>query len=418
MPNDRQKERDTVIRNAQYLEHTRARTIARSLPLALLAALVVASGCGGSDTPYEKKASNAGALNKGTGGKKATAGAPGQAGMVAGGAVAAGGLVAPTGGSTVADVAGNTGCVVGTLRCPCYGNNTCNAGLVCASQICVDLGSGGSGQGGNAASGATFVLTGGASAVNGGNGQGGAAAGSPNAFGGNVVVGGAAPAGGNGASGAAAGASGNLGQAGIAGAGAVAGGIVGAGGTDATAGMPAVGGSFATGGIAATGGSFATGGIPATGGSFATGGIAATGGSFATGGIPATGGSFATGGMPGTAGSSTGTQSVIKFCNSLEKGGADIVLYLATTSGPSLRLTALTGTCSSCVSVPDGALALEMGEDETGNWITRFTWTPSTVGAHYYLMATIDTTVTPNQPTTMIYKITASGETCSSYDPF
>ena len=39
-----------------------------------------------------------------------------------------------SGGSAKADA----GCVTGYLRCACFGNNTCNAGLVCLSQICVN----------------------------------------------------------------------------------------------------------------------------------------------------------------------------------------------------------------------------------------------------------------------------------------
>jgi hypothetical protein len=51
-------------------------------------------------------------------------------------------------------------CAQGTERCPCYGNSTCNPGLTCASNECVNLGgaggiSGGGGQGGVAGNGAT-----------------------------------------------------------------------------------------------------------------------------------------------------------------------------------------------------------------------------------------------------------------------
>jgi hypothetical protein len=32
-----------------------------------------------------------------------------------------------------------TGCTTGAESCTCYGNNTCNTGLTCASEICVDM---------------------------------------------------------------------------------------------------------------------------------------------------------------------------------------------------------------------------------------------------------------------------------------
>jgi hypothetical protein len=44
---------------------------------------------------------------------------------------------------------------VGGLRQACYGNSTCNAGLTCASDICVVFGDGGAGVGPGASSGAT-----------------------------------------------------------------------------------------------------------------------------------------------------------------------------------------------------------------------------------------------------------------------
>jgi hypothetical protein len=45
-------------------------------------------------------------------------------------------------------------CPNGSERCPCYGNNTCNAGLTCASELCVAIGIGGAGAGGAAGVGA------------------------------------------------------------------------------------------------------------------------------------------------------------------------------------------------------------------------------------------------------------------------
>ena len=47
--------------------------------------------------------------------------------------------------------AGGEDCPDGTETCPCYGNDTCNPGLTCASGLCVDLGTGGGpGAGGGA----------------------------------------------------------------------------------------------------------------------------------------------------------------------------------------------------------------------------------------------------------------------------
>src|SRR5512142_1968849 len=40
-----------------------------------------------------------------------------------------------TGGDT--SVTTNTDCPAGNEGCDCYGNGTCNAGLVCASRLCV-----------------------------------------------------------------------------------------------------------------------------------------------------------------------------------------------------------------------------------------------------------------------------------------
>src|SRR6185369_4245217 len=53
---------------------------------------------------------------------------------------------------------GASGCTTGNERCACYANGTCNAGLTCASQICVALGGGtggsaNTGTGGNAGTG-------------------------------------------------------------------------------------------------------------------------------------------------------------------------------------------------------------------------------------------------------------------------
>jgi hypothetical protein len=56
---------------------------------------------------------------------------------------------------------GTTSCAVGAEFCACYGNDTCNSGLACASHLCVRLGSGGSAAtGGTNGSGGTIVTSG------------------------------------------------------------------------------------------------------------------------------------------------------------------------------------------------------------------------------------------------------------------
>src|SRR5689334_1913359 len=50
----------------------------------------------------------------------------------------------------------NASCAAGSETCPCYGNGTCDDGLACRSEVCVDLGStgpGGSTGAGGASSG-------------------------------------------------------------------------------------------------------------------------------------------------------------------------------------------------------------------------------------------------------------------------
>ncbi len=51
-----------------------------------------------------------------------------------------GGRDARTGGRSGAGAGGEEPCPDGTETCPCYGNDTCNDDLVCASGLCVDLG--------------------------------------------------------------------------------------------------------------------------------------------------------------------------------------------------------------------------------------------------------------------------------------
>jgi len=146
---------------------------------------------------------------------------------------------------------GGSGCTTGNERCACYANGTCNAGLTCASQICVALGGG---TGGNANTGT------------GGNANTGTGGNANTGTGGNAATG----TGGN----AATGTGGNA--------------TTGTGGNATTG----TGGNTTAG----TGGNATTG----TGGNATTG----TGGNTTMG----TGGSNAgTGGMPGTGGSTSAT---------------------------------------------------------------------------------------------------------------
>ena len=85
-------------------------------------------------------------MNLGTGGTGGTssggAGGGGTSGM------STGGQSPGTGGSGGAG--GNTSCPAGSETCACYGNGSCNAGLTCASNLCVNLGTGGTGGTGGA----------------------------------------------------------------------------------------------------------------------------------------------------------------------------------------------------------------------------------------------------------------------------
>lgn len=68
-----------------------------------------------------------------------------------------GGDAGGAGGTTGAAGAGGTGgvaCEQGTERCGCYGNDTCNDGLACLSDLCVATGNAGTSGGGAAGSGA------------------------------------------------------------------------------------------------------------------------------------------------------------------------------------------------------------------------------------------------------------------------
>jgi hypothetical protein len=111
-----------------------------------------------------------------------------------------GGTVA--GGSNGQGGRGGAGCSPGSEGCPCYGNNTCDAPLTCASLLCVNLGTGGSAGQGGSTQGGTFAggtSSGGAATAGtptGGSAQGGVSAGgasSGGVSGGNGGAGGSAP---------------------------------------------------------------------------------------------------------------------------------------------------------------------------------------------------------------------------------
>lgn len=91
------------------------------------------------------------------------------------------------------DSSGSSGssCPAGSEACACYGNGTCNEGLVCASKLCVSLGDGGATSSGGASSAGASGLKGGASALGGNVGNGGeaSAAGLASSLGGNGVAG-------------------------------------------------------------------------------------------------------------------------------------------------------------------------------------------------------------------------------------
>jgi hypothetical protein len=171
--------------------------------------------------------------------------AGGTAPALGGSAGQSGGTSEETGGNSTG-VAGQSSCEAGTLGCACYGNQTCNAGLSCTSNLCAQPG--GSGGSGNGAS-------------------------TPQ--GGSPESGGSAPIGGT-ASGGASGTS--------------------------LAGSTGVGGSPGTGG-SSLGSGQTTGGAPSTGGSVAAGGTPIVGGE------PGTGGTVAAGGTSGIGGSGGGCQS-------------------------------------------------------------------------------------------------------------
>ena len=181
--------------------------------------------------------------------------------------------------------AGGTGsCPMGAETCSCYPNDTCNAGLTCASHLCVSLGAGGaSGTGGSISASpdasldlpadvprgtAGVTSTGGTIGSGDAPGTGGSITRTPDAFpdlpaeAPVSIVGGTTTSGGTSAS----------------------------GGTTASGGSTVLGGSPSSGGVTSTGSATTSGGTTAMGGTTTSGGTTASGGS----------GGFGSGGVGGT----------------------------------------------------------------------------------------------------------------------
>ena len=96
---------------------------------------------------------------KGAGGSTGSGGVTSTAGTDAGTVIGTGGMGGAGGGTTSAD---GGGCPAGAETCACYGNGTCNGGLLCLSNLCVrPLTGGAAGAGGTSGTGGT-VNTGGA----------------------------------------------------------------------------------------------------------------------------------------------------------------------------------------------------------------------------------------------------------------
>ncbi len=196
------------------------------------------------------------------------------------------------------DLAPNNGCPAGSERCACYGNQTCNDGLICASGICVNLDGGtDAGQGGNAAGGqAGDSGTGGTVGLGGTTTSGGSSAGG--SYGGGLTSTGGSATGGE----VSGGTGGSMGGGLTTGGTLAIGGTPGSGGTATSGGAPTSGGTATTGGTPATGGTATSGGAPTSGGTATTGGTPGTGGTATTGGQPVSGGSPGTGGTGATGG--------------------------------------------------------------------------------------------------------------------
>jgi choice-of-anchor A domain-containing protein len=132
----------------------------------------IVAGCGSSSNLGRSGTQGTGGLTYADGGAGAYTGVAGfnqggsssaSAGNVTGGTAAGrnpgggttSGGTAQAGGTTPTGGLGTGGvCPLGNEHCPCYGNNTCNLGLTCTSQLCVNLpGTGGANTGGAASGG-------------------------------------------------------------------------------------------------------------------------------------------------------------------------------------------------------------------------------------------------------------------------
>ena len=121
--------------------------------------------CSGGDDIAGTRTYNAGGGNQSDASVAPSGAASGKGGAAMGaGGGQSGGTVSGSGGLDRPAL----GCVTGTERCPCYGNGTCNGGLVCASSLCVNVNAGGAG--GLGGTGGKAVRTGGTTSVGGSSG--------------------------------------------------------------------------------------------------------------------------------------------------------------------------------------------------------------------------------------------------------
>ncbi len=220
-----------------------------------------------------------------------------------GGIDGSGGAAQSGGGEDDATGGGGDSCPSGQEGCECYGNNTCNAGLTCASNLCVDIsdiaGTAGNGgmDGGTAGIGSDSATsgTGAASGEAGTSDTGGS--GGTGGDGGSGGDGGDSGSGGTGGDGGSGGDGGDSGSGGT-------GGDGGSGGDGGDSGSGGTGGDGGSGGDGGDSGSGGTGGDDGSGGDGGESGSGGTGGEGATGG---TGGDSGTGGDGGTDGEDAGT---------------------------------------------------------------------------------------------------------------
>ena len=120
------------------------------------------------------------------------------------GALIVGGCLASVGACGDSKKADSSACEQGSEACDCYGNNTCDSGLVCRSDLCVDLDGSAAGNGGQSSAGAHSETAGdGSNSVASGGSTASGTAGSANtAAGGRSNSGGTANSGGSSAGGA------------------------------------------------------------------------------------------------------------------------------------------------------------------------------------------------------------------------